>query len=367
MHAPIVTVPVSFTLLGAGGVPAPPYAIAAIPIGLALGGLQVRHSLATIRGLRSKGWRWTLPAITVLAAAPLLLPGWLTTWPAAMWLPLASALMLLRGWTRVTVYTVLSTSMLAAFAVIQAGGLGSAGTPPAVTLTYAVLYDLMALVPPLVLFGAARLVGVVDELHATRDELAALAVTRERLRLSQDLHDVLGQNLSAVSLQGDLALRLLRRDPLAALAEVETLTALARDTLRGMRAVTHGEHRASLRAELDGACALLAAAGIDVTLDVDDTRVPASGQEVFAWAVREGATNVLRHSDARTCSIATCPPRDGVVRLVIRNDGARPAVTGDGNGLRGLADRAAALSGTAVGRSIGDTFELVVELPEQTT
>ena len=61
------------------------------------------------------------------------------------------------------------------------------------------------------LYGVVRLVVLVNELYATRTELAALAVGRERLRVSRDLHDLLGQSLSAVSLKGDLAIRLLPR------------------------------------------------------------------------------------------------------------------------------------------------------------
>lgn len=63
------------------------------------------------------------------------------------------------------------------------------------------------------LYGAARLVRAVDELYAARAELAQVAVGRERLRISRDLHDLLGHSLSAVSLKGDLAIRLLGSDP----------------------------------------------------------------------------------------------------------------------------------------------------------
>src|SRR5437867_996880 len=86
------------------------------------------------------------------------------------------------------------------------------------------------------LFAAARLVRAIDDLRAARAELAELAVGRERLRISRDLHDLLGHTLSAVSLKGDLALRLLERNeqPRAA-AEIESLTAVARSALRDMR------------------------------------------------------------------------------------------------------------------------------------
>src|SRR5262249_58599008 len=86
-------------------------------------------------------------------------------------------------------------------------------------------------------------------------------------------------------------------------------------------------------------------------------------EEVLAWAVREGITNVLRHSQATTCSV-TAARRDGIVRLEIVNDGARPSA-GGGNGLAGLAERAWALSGSVAGeRTHGGRFRLLVEIPE---
>jgi two-component system, NarL family, sensor histidine kinase DesK len=82
---------------------------------------------------------------------------------------------------------------------------------------------------------------------------------------------------------------------------------------------------------------------------------------VLAWAVREGITNVLRHSRA-TCSI-TAGRRRGRVLLEIVNDGA-VAESGAGSGLAGLAERARAQAGSvSAGRTHGG-FRLVVEIPE---
>jgi two-component system, NarL family, sensor histidine kinase DesK len=213
------------------------------------------------------------------------------------------------------------------------------------------------------LYASARLVWVATELHATRVELAELAIGRERLRISRDLHDLLGQSLSAVSLKGELAKRLLGRDLRAAQAEIEDLTGVARDALRDMRAVTRDEHAASLRTEVDAAVGLLRAAGIEARIDLDTADLPPPMEQVFAWAVREGVTNMLRHSEARACSI-TCGRRDGIVRLELVNDGARgPA--GGGSGLAGLAERARAVSGSVTAGYTGDRrFRLLVETPE---
>jgi two-component system, NarL family, sensor histidine kinase DesK len=203
---------------------------------------------------------------------------------------------------------------------------------------------------------------LLDELEATRTELAELAIGRERLRISRDLHDLLGHSLSAISLKGDLARRLLPSNVHAARAEIEGLTEVARDALRGVRAITRDEHAVSLRTETDGAAALLSAAGIDARIEVDLPDLARPTEEVLAWAVREGITNVLRHSQATACSI-TAARRDAMVRLEILNDGARPSA-GAGTGLAGLAARARALSGSAVGGyTRGGRFRLLVQIP----
>jgi two-component system, NarL family, sensor histidine kinase DesK len=280
---------------------------------------------------------------------------------AIQWFVVASALMLLRGRVAVVVAAVpiLATSTAAGLqlALVDRGSVAE--------MAFIGVYWVAGLaLGAAALYGAARLVRALDELQATRAELAELAVGRERLRVSRDLHDLLGHSLSAVSLKGDLAIRLLRDDPGAARAEIESLTGVARDALRGVRAVTRDEHPVSMRTETDGAAALLSAAGIDTRVELDLPHLAAPVENVLAWAVREGVTNVLRHSEARTCSI-TAGRRDGNVYLEIVNDGAR-APAGDGSGLHGLADRARSLSGSvSAGNAPGDRFRLLVEVPEE--
>ncbi len=140
---------------------------------------------------------------------------------------------------------------------------------------------------------------------------------------------------------------------------------MARDALRGVRAVTRDQHAVSLRAETQGAAALLGAAGIDAHLDVDLPGLPPAVEEVLAWAVREGVTNVLRHSQASTCQI-TAGHRDGRGWLEIVNDGVRPpAGAGSGSGLTGLAERARALGGSVHAQPSDDgRFRLLVKVPE---
>ncbi len=329
----------------------------AVLAALAVGALQLRHSFAAAGGERPRGWPWTLSALIVLVYLPMV---WFTLdWAPMQYFVIASGAMLLRGWPAATMVT----APLVGMATVPLPIYGDSGAQRAF---FAVYWIVGLVIGAVALYGSVRLVRVVDELYAARAELAELAIGRERLRVSRDLHDLLGHSLSAVSLKGDLARRLLHSDIHAARAEIEGLTGVARDALRDIRAVTRDEHAVSLRTETDGAAALLGAAGIDARIDVDLPDLARPTEDVLAWAVREGITNVLRHSQASTCSI-TAARRGGMARLEIGNDGVRtPAGAGRGSGLAGLAERARALSGSASGEHTrGGRFRLLVEIPEE--
>jgi two-component system sensor histidine kinase DesK len=215
------------------------------------------------------------------------------------------------------------------------------------------------------LFAAARLVWLANELRATRAQLAALAIERERLRISRDLHDLLGHSLSAVALKGDLAQRLIERQEMSrADEEIQGLVAVARAAFRDLREIAHRGPAVSLASELDRCTDILAAVGVETRVTKGIDVLPSKVDELFAWAVREGVTNVVRHSSARTCSIFI-GRANRQLRLEIENDGAGLAFVG-GQGLSGLVTRAAELSGTAKGRTAGaGSFLLTVDVPEE--
>lgn len=219
------------------------------------------------------------------------------------------------------------------------------------------------------LIGAARLVATNRELRAAREEIARLAVAEERLRFARDLHDLLGYSLSTITLKNELAQRFVRRDPDRAERELGDAIALARGTLREMREAVGGYRQPTLAIELAGARELLTAAGIDCRCDETAEALPAAVESVLAWAVREGATNVVRHSRALHCSVRVAI-HDGVARVDVRDDGrgtgASDAQTGmrGGSGLAGLAERAGRCGGQVVtGTIAGGGFRLTVAIP----
>jgi two-component system sensor histidine kinase DesK len=194
-------------------------------------------------------------------------------------------------------------------------------------------------------------VAAVAQLRAAREELARLAVSEERLRFARDLHDLLGHSLSLITLKGELAERLLPDTPenRRAIEEVRGLQGVARGALKEVREAVSGYRRPSLDEELAGACAMLEAAGISCRARKEVGVLPRDAEGILTWVVREGATNVVRHSRAKRCEIRLA--RDGEsVRAEVRDDGLGPrpkhADNGvGGSGLAGIAERVQAGGG----------------------
>ena len=119
---------------------------------------------------------------------------------------------------------------------------------------------------------------------------------------------------------------------------------LSRDALVDVRRAVEGYRELTLPGELARARAALGAAQIDADLPNSTDEVPGDLRELFAWTVREGVTNVIRHSGARRCAVrlsATCAE--------VADDGHGPEAPGLANaGLRGLRERAAVLDATVV-------------------
>jgi len=96
----------------------------------------------------------------------------------------------------------------------------------------------------------------------------------------------------------------------------------------------------TLAGELARGRELLRASGVAADLPAAADIVDPAHQEILGWAVREGLTNVVRHSRARTCAVRLSPSA-----VEITDDGVGAAAP-PGNGLRGLRERVTAAGGT---------------------
>jgi two-component system, NarL family, sensor histidine kinase DesK len=218
-----------------------------------------------------------------------------------------------------------------------------------------------------ILVAVRRLMELVGELESARAQVAELAVSEERLRLSRDMHDLLGHNLSLIALKSQLARKLLGRDPTAAESEVRDIESVARTSLQEARTAVRGLRSASLASELDRAKEALEAAGVEASVRSAGP-LPAGVETLLGFAAREGATNVIRHSDARRCAIVVRRAGE-VAELEVHDDGAGGKRTpGQGSGLRGLAERMAEAGGTlAAGPADEGGFRLVARVPIATS
>jgi two-component system, NarL family, sensor histidine kinase DesK len=213
-----------------------------------------------------------------------------------------------------------------------------------------------------------RLVLTVRELRAARVEITRLAVAEERLRFARDLHDLLGHSLSSITLKSELAGRLLPVAPDKAAAEVRDIEGVARNALREVREAVAGYRQPTLDEELASAQQILEAAGIACHIERSVGVLPNVVDAVLAWTVREGTTNVIRHSHAKHCEICLMQESEEI-HAEISDDGVGFSSPSDetnvnGSGLSGLAERVAARSGKFEAKTpSGGGFSLRVSLP----
>ncbi len=267
------------------------------------------------------------------------------------------------------VYAVAAAGLLfqpyeaAAVTLLVAAGVGAglAAANASTSTDSAILLTIVAIGAMTIGFGSQ--VRRNRQLRSARNELARLAVTEERLRIARDLHDLLGHTLSVIALKSELAARLVDRDAGRAVAELDEVQAVTRHALAEVRAAVHSYRRLGLEEALAGARAQLDAAGIETRLDESEVALTADAETVLAWAVREGVTNVVRHSHARHCAIRL--HSDGeFAALEIEDDGRAGDESGAGNGLEGLAERAERLHGRLEAGALPDGgFRLLVSVP----
>lgn len=192
----------------------------------------------------------------------------------------------------------------------------------------------------LAMYGFFAVIRSNAALAHARSEVARLATENERARIARDLHDLLGHSLTTITVKAQLANRLAATDPARAAVEIGEVEELTRRTLADVRAAVSGYREVTLGNELAAAREVLRAAGITADLPGAIDAVAQPDDELFAWVVREGVTNVVRHSRARTCHVVL-----GQRSIEISDDGSGSAGRCPGNGLSGLQERVMAAGG----------------------
>ncbi|MFJ6536562.1 sensor histidine kinase [Paenarthrobacter sp. NPDC091711] len=216
----------------------------------------------------------------------------------------------------------------------------------------------------LMMSSFARLIRQTVQLRAAQTELADAAVAAERSRVARDMHDILGHSLTVIAIKAELAGRLMEGSPPGpatdrAAAEISDVQDLARGALADVRATVAGYRGVNVLAELAAARTALESAGITAELPGTVEQVPARHRELFGWVLREGITNVVRHSGAGRCRVLLTASS-----VLVEDDGVGPGASEFfGNGLTGIRERTAAAGGSVhVGSSDLGGFRLAVEV-----
>ena len=220
----------------------------------------------------------------------------------------------------------------------------------------------------IVTMSFTRAVVTGQKLRAAREEIAQLAITTERLRIARDLHDLLGHNLSLIALKSELAGRLIAVAPERAANEIRDIESVARTTLQEVREAVAAYRQPTLINELHAAQEILAVANIAYHFEGDEgslESLPSNIDAMLAWMVREGVTNVVKHSRAHQCTVRFTKDAKRVGVEIIDDGITFDFKTGSmGNGLRGLAERVANLAGRyESGPGVHGGYRLAVSLP----
>ncbi len=229
--------------------------------------------------------------------------------------------------------------------------------------------------------AAAEERAELERLRAEEERKRADAVAvEERLRLTRELHDVIGHALSVMVVQAGVAERMLDRRPDEARLAVGRIARTGRDSLGEMRRLLEvmrdgngsaapSRHPAPGASDLDALVEEVRAAGLDVTLDSsgDWEDVPAGLQLAVYRIVQEALTNCLKHSSGKQATV-TLTLRDALVRVGVVDDGAPRGEPVPGHGLTGMRERVAFYGGTVeAGPLAAGGFAVRAEIPVAAT
>ncbi len=215
--------------------------------------------------------------------------------------------------------------------------------PPADVLTVTAMFGGFQIFAAMMAAVALREAATREELEAAQSRLRSTAEAGERLRISRELHDLVGHQLTALALELEVAAH---RSDAAAAPHVDRARRTAKELLSDVRHVV-GRLRSG-PADVTAAFSAVARIAkpevhLDIAEDLEFTD-PAVAHAVIR-CVQESVTNAVRHADADHLHITVTRSADAVV-VTAADDGRGAAEVTPGHGLTGMLERVTALGGT---------------------
>jgi len=205
-------------------------------------------------------------------------------------------------------------------------------------------------------------VQLYRELKATQSLLKATTERNERIRIARDLHDSLGHQLTALSLQLEVASHI---EADAKDLHLEQAKKISKSLLSDIRETVSDIRRKDDR-ELAVALRALTTAipnlEVILTINLDESCVDSTQIEVIFRSVQEALTNVAKHSKADKCYIDL--DNDACfIHVSIIDNGRKIDALNAGNGLKGMAERIKEINGSLIYLSCDSGFDIQIKLP----
>ncbi|MEC0090340.1 sensor histidine kinase [Paenibacillus macquariensis] len=210
-----------------------------------------------------------------------------------------------------------------------------------------------------------KLQGQLEDANKRISELVKL---EERQRIARDLHDTLGQKLSLIGLKSDLASKLMTKNMTQAQVEINDVRQTARSALKEVREMVTEMRGTRVEDEIYRVSQILKAAEIECSIDGDPKLRYTSllTENVLSMCLKEAVTNVVKHSEATSCTISIESSQTDLV-IQVRDNGVGIGMDEEnhcfsGNGLRGMMERLEFVNGTLEILSNNGT-QLVITVP----
>jgi signal transduction histidine kinase len=219
--------------------------------------------------------------------------------------------------------------------------------------------------------GTARR-QVVEAQQRERAESERRIVDAERLRLAQEVHDVVGHGLAAIQMQADIALHLRHTRPEMAHEALTAISAASAEALEELRVALAPSQETGPTpglARVPALCDRVRTAGVAVDLDVDGTPspLPAAADLVAYRVLQEALTNVVKHSARPHATVAIHHRADGVDLRVVNQVIDVGEGIGEGFGISGMRRRVEHLGGTFSAGPREGTFAVTAVIPREAT
>lgn len=238
-------------------------------------------------------------------------------------------------------------------------------------LLFSIPFFLIMLVSPFGIRSMNRRQQLEKELDQANERIKELVKREERMRIARDLHDTLGHTLSLIILKSQLVEKMTTKDPQRAQNEAREIYQTSRAALKQVRELVSDMRAITVVEELAEIAEILKAANIKLEIDGDAKLegVALLTQNIISLCIKEGTTNIVKHSQATHCRIAITRT-DRKITVQIEDNGIGPAQQDQediryGNGLNGMCERLSLIEGSlSVAAGAGQGTIMTITVPQ---